>query len=147
MKLKYKDFEFFQNPQKISVKKSKSIGLKPLPGFGTAAQEICDDAAVIKYPAGFTGTSARRRLKGFMPCKAKSTRVHCFCRAAIISMLFSHLLKQRAMPQKIIYRIPHSLRNRKRANRQAWFAKAPWHSKMKTHLKSRRGAAFRLRKL
>ncbi|UKI22190.1 MAG: LysM peptidoglycan-binding domain-containing protein [Anaerotruncus sp.] len=46
--------------------------MKPLLGFGTAAQEICYDAAVIKkYPAGFTGTRARRRLKGFMPCKAK----------------------------------------------------------------------------
>lgn len=63
MKLKYKDFEFFQNPQKISVKKSKSIGLKPLPGFGTAAQEICDDAAVIKISGRFYGHEGEAAIK------------------------------------------------------------------------------------
>lgn len=147
MKLKYKDFEFFQNPQKISVKKSKSIGLKPLPGFGTAAQEICDDAAVIKISGRFYGHEGEAAIKRLYALQSQKHAGALLLPGGDYFNAFSHLLKQRAMPQKIIYRIPHSLRNRKRANRQAWFAKAPWHSKMKTHLKSRRGAAFRLRKL
>ncbi len=63
MKLKYKDFEFLQNPQKISVKKSKSIALKPIPGLGTAAQEICGDAAVIKISGRFYGQEGEAAVK------------------------------------------------------------------------------------
>ncbi len=52
-----------QNPQKISVKKSKTIVLKPLPGLGTATQEICDDAAVIKISGRFYGQNGEAAVK------------------------------------------------------------------------------------
>lgn len=71
MKLKYKNFEFIQNPQKITVKKSKSVGLKPLPGLGTEAQEICDDAAVIKIYGRFYGKDGDKAVKKLYALQAQ----------------------------------------------------------------------------
>lgn len=64
IRLKYKDFEFEQNPAEISVEKSKDISERSLPSAGSAVEEIAQKAAGITvngrfYGAGSAETAAK----------------------------------------------------------------------------------------
>ncbi len=55
IRLKYKDFEFPQNPAAISVEKSKDISERSLPSAGSAVEEIAEKAAKITVSGKFYG--------------------------------------------------------------------------------------------
>lgn len=55
IKLKYKDFEFEQNPAEISVEKSKEISERSLLSAGSAVEEIAQKAARITVNGRFYG--------------------------------------------------------------------------------------------
>ena len=139
MKLKYNNFEFIQNPQKITVKKSKSVGLKPLPGLGTEAQEICDDAAVIKIYGRFYGKDGDRAVKKLYALQAQKQAGAC--REEITSTPISHLLRQQEMLPKTIYPMRRNSPNRKSERIHLSFANQLLRKMMKTPLKLRQGAA------
>ena len=59
IRLKYKDFEFPQNPAEISVEKSKEISERSLLSAGSAVEEIAQTAAKITASGRFFGSAAR----------------------------------------------------------------------------------------
>lgn len=66
IKLKYKAFEFPENPAEISIDKSKNISARSLPGSGSAVEEVSRGAAVIRISGGFYG--ADRELSASRLC-------------------------------------------------------------------------------
>lgn len=58
IRLKYKDFEFEQNPAEISVEKSKNISERSLPSAGSAVEEIAQNAASITVSGRFYGAGS-----------------------------------------------------------------------------------------
>lgn len=58
IRLKYKDFEFEQNPAEISVEKSKNISERSLPSAGSAVEEIAQNAASITVSGRFYGVGS-----------------------------------------------------------------------------------------
>lgn len=58
IRLKYKDFEFEQNPAEISVEKSKDISERSLLSAGSAVEEIAQKAAQITVSGNFYGADS-----------------------------------------------------------------------------------------
>lgn len=107
IRLKYKDFEFLQNPAEISVEKSKDISERSLLSAGSAVEEIAEKAAKITICGRFYGAQSAEAA-------AKLTALHDDTGAGplvlpdgeFFSAYFSSLLiKQNAAENSVEYEL------------------------------------------